>query len=170
MFTTIAAITVGRLLAVMITCLVGVFLLHLIGSMLWSILVWFVGLFLPPAPQDPPYRPPTPDPPARFEPGPPAEQVDVGYPSNWATIARTAKINKNWRCQRCGLSLLSDKNLLHVHHSDRNPQNNSDWNLQVLCVQCHSLEDGPGHKRLAGAIKTDGRLARILALRRQQSS
>ena len=130
-------------------------------------------LFLPrPKPPEPPrYSPPTPPPPAP----PPAPQLPYApgptarYVSDWQSIAKNAKEAANWRCDQCHLSLISDRELLHVHHRDRDTMNNSRANLQVLCVQCHSLEEGAGHKRLAGAIKTDGRLQRILNLRRNQT-
>jgi hypothetical protein len=112
----------------------------------------------------PPASPPPPAPPLPYAPGPSAR-----YVSDWQSIAKNVKEAANWRCGQCHLSLISDRELLHVHHRDRDTTNNSRANLQVLCVQCHSLEEGAGHKRLAGAIKTDGRLQRILILRRNQT-
>lgn len=42
------------------------------------------------------------------------------------------KLKKRERCETCG-----KKSMLHVHHIDRNPANNSMGNLQVLCASCH---------------------------------
>jgi len=39
------------------------------------------------------------------------------------------------RCEICGLAELD---ILVVHHKDRNPRNNKDSNLMVLCPNCHS--------------------------------
>lgn len=41
-------------------------------------------------------------------------------------------------CQRCGYS----KNIaaIHVHHVDRNRNNNDLNNLEVLCANCHAIE------------------------------
>lgn len=40
-------------------------------------------------------------------------------------------------CQICGYNEI--KNILGVHHIDRNRENNSPENLQVLCPNCHSI-------------------------------
>ena len=41
-------------------------------------------------------------------------------------------------CQRCGFS--SHQQILGVHHKDRNRNNNTLDNLEVLCPNCHSVE------------------------------
>ena len=41
-------------------------------------------------------------------------------------------------CQRCGYD--THPEILGVHHKDRNRNNNSIENLEVLCPNCHSLE------------------------------
>lgn len=41
-------------------------------------------------------------------------------------------------CDRCGFD--SVKEILGIHHKDRNPKNNSIENLEVLCPNCHSIE------------------------------
>ena len=45
---------------------------------------------------------------------------------------------KGERCNRCGYT--SDSRALQVHHIDRNRENNSIDNLEVLCANCHSIE------------------------------
>lgn len=42
------------------------------------------------------------------------------------------------KCQICGYS--ENRNILGVHHIDRNKHNNTLENLIVLCPNCHSLE------------------------------
>lgn len=44
-------------------------------------------------------------------------------------------------CEMCGRT----KCKLHVHHRDRNPENNSLENLQTLCVSCHRLSHSPNY-------------------------
>ena len=42
------------------------------------------------------------------------------------------------QCEKCGFNLIKD--ILGVHHKDRNKNNNSLKNLIVLCPNCHSIE------------------------------
>jgi len=92
----------------------------------------------------------------------------TGYTKDWATVSRRHKELSRWTCQDCGVYLKSDQNLLHVHHRDKNPQNNSFHNLEALCVICHSERPGAGHRRLAGAISNDGRRWRVEQHRRHR--
>ena len=95
---------------------------------------------------------------------------EKGYSSNWSWISRDFKMGVNWTCQQCHLYLgaKENRNLLHVHHMNRNPSDNSKSNLIALCVQCHSSQPGSGHKRIATASKTDGRWDEINRLRSEQ--
>jgi 5-methylcytosine-specific restriction endonuclease McrA len=90
-----------------------------------------------------------------------------GYTSDWGSVSNRYKKARGWRCEHCGVYCggPGDKPLLHVHHWDRNPQNNRDSNLVALCIQCHSRQPGAGHKRLRTASKKDGRWQRITRLR-----
>ena len=56
--------------------------------------------------------------------------------------------NKEMMCERCGYNKYPS--VLIVHHKDRNRENNSLSNLEVLCPTCHGEEhflakDGPWH-------------------------
>ncbi len=51
----------------------------------------------------------------------------------WRKIAFT---NKPRRCEICGKK--DEGRRLHVHHKDKNRNNNSPDNLQVACVKCHN--------------------------------
>jgi hypothetical protein len=42
------------------------------------------------------------------------------------------------KCERCGFDAV--KEILGVHHKDRNRNNNELSNLEVLCPNCHSIE------------------------------
>lgn len=41
------------------------------------------------------------------------------------------------KCERCGYSR---PEILHVHHKDRNPQNNEFRNVEIICPNCHYEE------------------------------
>lgn len=93
------------------------------------------------------------------------------YTPDWSSVSRNYKKSRNWSCEDCGVYCGghdTHKTLLHVHHLDLDPQNNSAWNLVALCVQCHGSMEGVGHKRLASAAKTDGRWDAIDHLRWRQ--
>lgn len=117
------------------------------------------------------HEPPAPEP---FTPEPSeAEEVEPGrgpYPRNWRSIAQGCKEQADWSCVRCGVRLAGPgvRHLLHAHHRDADPSNNARSNLAALCVVCHAEEPGAGHRRLSGAISSDGRREMVLALRRYQ--
>ena len=93
------------------------------------------------------------------------------YTSDWSSVSRNYKRSRRWTCEVCGVYCGghdTHKTLLHVHHLDLDPQNNSAWNLAALCVQCHGSMEGVGHKRLASAAKTDGRWDAVDHLRWRQ--
>lgn len=45
-------------------------------------------------------------------------------------------LNEDGKCERCGFS---DKRALCIHHKDKNPKNNSEENLELLCWNCHQI-------------------------------
>jgi len=59
---------------------------------------------------------------------------------NWTTGEYSYKNflirHKNPKCVLCGIK---DKNVLAVHHIDKNRQNNKVYNLSWLCHNCHFL-------------------------------
>ena len=99
---------------------------------------------------------------------PPKPKPQSGYTSDWGGVSARYKKAQGWRCEHCGVYCggPGDQPLLHVHHWDRNPQNNSSKNLVALCIQCHSRQPGAGHKRIGSAARKDGRWDRIARLRR----
>lgn len=131
-------------------------------------LVWLVLTY--PFRVDPPPPPPPPPPPAPPPPTPWHDEPESRYTRDWATVSRKYKESRGWRCEGCGVYCGSrgDRRLLHVHHRDLNPQNNARSNLDALCVVCHSERPGAGHRRLAGAITSDGRRWSVEELRRRQ--
>lgn len=57
----------------------------------------------------------------------------------------------NYSCQRCGWSKLNPKTgkcHLDIHHIDGNPENSLEYNLELLCPNCHSLT--PNYKYTNG--------------------
>lgn len=61
----------------------------------------------------------------------------VKVPSEAAGHRQSRKANRGI-CNRCGAT--RDAAKLHVHHKDRNPQNNAWDNLETLCALCHRRE------------------------------
>lgn len=96
------------------------------------------------------------------------EQEPGDYTEDWPKISKAHKIRVKWKCQKCRVDLSRHHVLMHVHHRNRRRNDNRERNLMALCVECHSKMDGVGHRRLAGAIRTDGRLARLKKVRNGQ--
>jgi 5-methylcytosine-specific restriction endonuclease McrA len=138
----------------------------------WSVLTWpfrVVGDLFGGRPR----RPTPTSPPVRWADvfGSPRAEPESRYTRDWATVSRKYKDSRGWRCEGCGVycgGSKGDRRLLHVHHRDLNPQNNARSNLDALCVVCHSERAGAGHRRLAGAISSDGRRWSVERLRRAQ--
>ena len=60
------------------------------------------------------------------------------YTANWNIISLGYKERVFWRCEKCQVFLLDNREHLHVHHKDGNKNNNSRRNLQALCIACHA--------------------------------
>ena len=64
-------------------------------------------------------------------------------------LARDA-LNKSKRslkkCERCKQKGKLGQTSLHIHHKDRNVNNNKAKNLEILCASCHFLEHGKKKK------------------------
>mgnify|MGYP000300633504 CR=1 FL=1 len=56
------------------------------------------------------------------------------------------RTSKEFRCSTCKINLTKHQRYLHVHHVDGNKSNDSYYNLQALCIECHSKQ--PQHSRL----------------------
>jgi hypothetical protein len=65
----------------------------------------------------------------------------IGRPKDNATTFRRIKIKlmteRGAQCERCGYS---KQEILHVHHRDRNRNNNDFSNLEIVCPNCHYEE------------------------------
>ena len=54
-------------------------------------------------------------------------------------MCKWLKLERDWRCEECGISEWCDKPLtLEVDHIDGDNSNNELTNLRVLCPNCHS--------------------------------
>lgn len=60
------------------------------------------------------------------------------YSDNWNEISRKVREKAKYKCQDCWLDCSNDKNSLHVHHKDHNKWNNSIYNLEAICYNCHA--------------------------------
>ena len=67
------------------------------------------------------------------------------YAKNWNEMSSKLKKLKNYTCEECGLDLSKSKKFLHTHHIDHNPRHNVVMNLKVLCIECHSKQEGHEH-------------------------
>lgn len=72
-----------------------------------------------------------------FEPKPFDLPSHSHYPSNWKDISRKYRSSKNYRCEKCRLSLKQNQSLLHSHHKNGNKYECDESNLQALCEDCH---------------------------------
>lgn len=71
---------------------------------------------------------------------------EEGYVLEWRSISARTRADKSYRCQYCSIQVETRRDLLHVHHCDRDKTNNDDNNLLVLCALCHSeLDDRHAH-------------------------
>lgn len=65
------------------------------------------------------------------------------------TIRRYLFEKYNSSCQRCGwgqINIYTSKVPLTIHHIDGNHRNNKEYNLELLCPNCHSLTDNYGSR------------------------
>ena len=65
----------------------------------------------------------------------------IGRPRDKVVSERALKIRlvnqRGTKCERCGYSRVE---ILHVHHRDRNRDNNALENLELVCPNCHYEE------------------------------
>jgi len=68
-------------------------------------------------------------------------QYKIGRPRDKFVQAQAMKIRlleiRGGKCERCKFS---KKEILEVHHKNRNRNDNSDKNLEIICPNCHAEE------------------------------
>ena len=69
------------------------------------------------------------------------------YVSEWPKISKSYRERRGWKCEECNVDLRSHRRLLHSHHINGVLSDNTDRNLQALCVLCHSNQPQHGHLR-----------------------
>lgn len=72
-----------------------------------------------------------------------AEYDIFGYVHGWEQISKAYREKHDYTCERCGIHIEDplDRRFIHVHHKDGNKANNSESNLECLCIDCHSHVD-----------------------------
>jgi hypothetical protein len=71
----------------------------------------------------------------------------ANYTKDHATIREKLLIEKDFKCDDCGVQLKSRPELLHLHHINGRRGDNSLKNLKILCVACHSLQHNHQHMK-----------------------
>jgi len=63
----------------------------------------------------------------------------IGRPKDKARIFRVIRLmeERGTKCERCGYKKYE---ILHVHHKNRNRNDNSMENLEIICPNCHYEE------------------------------
>ena len=67
---------------------------------------------------------------------------DPVYTVDYKITQKKLKEARNYCCSRCNVDLnqMNHRKMLHCHHRDGNPGNNSEFNLEILCICCHATE------------------------------
>lgn len=70
------------------------------------------------------------------------------YNKNFEIKSKTIRESRSYICNDCGINMskIENRKFAHVHHRDGDKSNDSQQNLEVLCIECHSNQ--PGHERL----------------------
>lgn len=79
-----------------------------------------------------------------------------GYVFDWKFISDRKRRDHDYTCEQCRVRLHDNLRLLHVHHIDRDKQDNCNQNLRVLCAICHA--NCEGHAHLSEKISSSDRL------------
>lgn len=90
------------------------------------------------------------------------------YTSGWEEVSWSYREKQNFTCEGCGVNLSqrSHHKLLHTHHINGVKSDNSEDNLQALCVDCHSRQ--PYHQHMNDDEIFHTSFEQINRLRRKQ--
>lgn len=71
----------------------------------------------------------------------------TGYTEDWQEVSQRFRERHHYTCERCGVQVSQfETEYMQVHHRNGDKTNNSDSNLECLCIKCHSEVD-PTHVR-----------------------
>lgn len=67
-------------------------------------------------------------------------RVDMfGYTDDWQMISLAYREKHHFTCEKCGVQVDPlESEYMHVHHISGDKTDNSEANLQCLCIKCHS--------------------------------
>ena len=87
---------------------------------------------------------------------PPRPSPKIDYGRDWPAIRKRILTRDNWQCQRCG-RVLADRYEAQVDHITprREGGDNSDENLQSLCLVCHGKKSREEARRwgMGGSVR-----------------
>ena len=75
----------------------------------------------------------------------------ANYTSDHAKIRDKLLIKKNYCCEGCTVQLSDKASLLHMHHVNGRKGDNSESNLKLFCIRCHSIQ--PNHQHMKSLLK-----------------
>ncbi|GAB2870655.1 hypothetical protein GCM10027093_02940 [Paraburkholderia jirisanensis] len=71
------------------------------------------------------------------------------YTDDWSDVSARTRSQRGFKCGKCSIVLAgAQSKYLHVHHRNGQKHDNSDGNLEVLCIGCHANE--PLHVHMKG--------------------
>lgn len=90
------------------------------------------------------------------------------YTDDWLEVSWSYREKQNFTCEGCGVNLSQgdDHELLHTHHIDGVKSDNSEDNLQALCVDCHRRQ--PYHQHMNNNEMFRENIGQINRLRQKQ--
>jgi hypothetical protein len=71
------------------------------------------------------------------------------YTRDFRQISLELRARRGWKCDQCHRVFIGqrERKFLHVHHCNGERWNNSEENLEVLCVGCHANEPSHAHMK-----------------------
>jgi hypothetical protein len=74
------------------------------------------------------------------------------YSEDWGMISEQIKQERGYQCQSCKKKFEgTDQKFLHGHHLDGQKSNNSQRNIEILCIGCHAKE--PMHSHMKNSLQ-----------------
>lgn len=82
-----------------------------------------------------------------FKPGHTSDTAPLNdYPANWEEIKERVRAQRGLQCEQCRKILgQAGRRYLHLHHRNGQKHDNTDSNLELLCIACHAEEPSHAH-------------------------